>query len=335
MPAPLPAVADSDPSVVLPSPELANVRYFEDFSWSVLQAAIDDDEITEIIVTKFDSIFFERNGLLFKSEHQFANPRVYDNFIQSLSDLVEKPLSSEKPIQDSYYKNLRISIVGKEITHAEAQLSVRRHPTSAWTFEKLFEKKFLSQKQIQILLEMIQDRKNFLIIGPAGCGKTSFLNACLAEIPDHQRTIVIEDTKELELPSALMSRFLTRQTTWGELATIDQSHLVKAALRQRPDRIIIGEIRGDEAKDLILALSTGHSGSLGSLHARGAREALIRLEMLVQLGAPQWSLHSLRTLIYLSVEYLVVLEKVGPERRLKEIVKLCGLEETGYLLETV
>jgi pilus assembly protein CpaF len=182
----------------------------------------------------------------------------------------------------------------------------------------------------------VEQRKNFLIVGGTGTGKTSLINALLHTCSDNERALVIEDTAEIELPNLSSMKLLTRQDPQGILKPIDQGQLLCHALRLRPDRIVVGEIRGAEAKDLLMALATGHSGSFGSLHASDARQALIRLEMLIQMGAPQWSLSAVRRLIQLSLDYVLLVGKsANGERQFQGVFKICSLEETGFLIEKV
>ncbi|RYZ78974.1 MAG: CpaF family protein, partial [Proteobacteria bacterium] len=165
---------------------------------------------------------------------------------------------------------------------------------------------------------------------------TSLINALLQTIPSNERAVVIEDTPEIELPNTSSMKLITREDPQGILKSIDQGQLLKHSLRLRPDRIVMGEIRGGEAKDLLMALATGHGGSFGTLHASDARQALIRLEMLIQMGAPQWNLPAVRRLIHLSLDYILVVEKNAEgKRQFQGIYKICSLEENGFLIEKV
>jgi len=129
-------------------------------------------------------------------------------------------------------------------------------------------------------------------------------------------------------------RLVTREDPQGVLPPVDQMQLVRRTLRLRPDRIVMGEVRGAEAKDFLMALATGHGGSFGTLHAQDASQALLRLEMLIQMGAPQWGLQAIRRLIQLSLDYVIVAEKnKAGNRHLKGIYRLCSLEDNGFLLE--
>ena len=182
---------------------------------------------------------------------------------------------------------------------------------------------------------MIERRKNILFLGPTGCGKTTVLGACLKELASSERVVILEDTDELPRPNTASSKLLTRPQQGSTLPEVTLSDLVRQSLRMRPFRLVMGEVRGAEAKDLLLALATGHSGSMGTIHSADARQALLRLEMLVQLGAPQWSLQAIRQLIHLSVEALVVCGYEGGQRRLHGLFQVAALESIGFLLEPI
>jgi pilus assembly protein CpaF len=158
----------------------------------------------------------------------------------------------------------------------------------------------------------------------------------LRELPQNERVVILEDTDELHVPNLSSTKMLTRLDPHNLLPPVDLSALLRHSLRLRPDRLVLGEVRGPEAKDLLLTLATGHSGSLGTLHATSAQEALIRLEMLVQLGAPQWAQATVRRLIQLSLHYVVVAQKkIEGARVLEGIYKITSLEEFGFLLEKI
>jgi pilus assembly protein CpaF len=225
-------------------------------------------------------------------------------------------------------------LVGKELTQKDNVLCLRRHPKNPWSFERLANSGWASASQIEILKNILAEKKSFLVVGPTGAGKTSVLNACLGELSDCERNVLIEDTEELYLPNDCSTRLLTRTDAKGLLPNIDQAILLKQALRMRPDRIVVGEVRGAEAKDLLMALSTGHEGSMGTLHASNPHQALMRLEMLVQLGAPFWSNQVVRRLIFLSLQYIIVVNRDhSGQRHLEGIYALTSLEDTGFLLE--
>jgi pilus assembly protein CpaF len=297
-----------------------------------LTSLLSRPEVTEVLVNSFDQIFFEAHGVLSPSHDLFYSQQTYYAALERLSQNCGTYLNREKPFIESHWNNLRISLVFSEISRGTTLLSLRKQPESAWTLQKLLQSDFLNRDELALIQQIFKSRKNFLVVGGTGSGKTSFLQALLQQMPENERAIIIEDTQELRPPNAVSTYLLTRQDPSGAVSDVSMTDLLKRALRLRPDRLIVGEIRGAEATALLLALSSGHDGSLGSLHAKSAPEALLRLEMLVQMGAPQWSLQSVRQLIAMTLQYVLVLEKCGRKRFLKGIYKINSLEETGFTL---
>lgn len=299
-----------------------------------LENLFDDQAITEIIVNGPNKIFYEKFGKLHLHSDLFFNDITFSNFLERLCLESKTQISVEQPVADGKFRDFRLHLVGKELTQKESVLCLRRHPKNPWNFNRLAETNWASTEQIDILKSILHSKKSFLVVGPTGSGKTSVLNACLGEISSLERSVLIEDTEELYLPNDCSTRLLTRTDAKGLLPNIDQTILLKQALRMRPDRIVVGEVRGAEAKDLLMALSTGHEGSMGTLHASNPHQALMRLEMLVQLGAPFWSNQVVRRLIFLSLQYIIVVTRDEQgQRKLDGIYSLTSLEETGFLLE--
>jgi pilus assembly protein CpaF len=293
-----------------------------------------DPAITEIIVNGSDSIWYEKHGKLFRLDDQFLSELTYRNFIARLSREGGFQASLDCPFADGKWRGCRVHLIIPPASGDQAVVTLRRHPQDPWTFSELQNRGWAGPEATRLLESLIHSRKNFLIIGCTGSGKTSVLNACLSVLSTSERSLIIEDTDELHVPNAISSKLLTRRDPQGLLKDIDQSDLLRQALRMRPDRIVMGEIRGGEAKDLLMAFATGHSGCMGTLHADSARQALLRLEMLVQLGAPQWSLHAVRTLIWLSLQAVVVVARNDDgSRRLEGIYRIASLEDIGFLIE--
>ena len=303
-------------------------------SWGPLQSLLENPQITEILVNGHRSIWYEISGKLTLHEDGFFSELSYRNFLDRLSSQAQAYLSLERPIASGVFNNFRLTMTGSELTGKEVQISLRRHPENPWTLEKLAESNWASSEKMNQLKEIIRSKENFLVVGGTGTGKTSVLNALLGLLPTTERVVVIEDTSEIHLPNAACTKLLTRDDPHQILAMIDQSQLVKHALRLRPDRIAMGEVRGAEAKDFLMAMATGHAGSFGTLHAQDPHQALIRLEMLIQMGAPQWGLEAIRRLIHLSLQFIIQIQK-GPDgsRFLKGIYKITSLEPHGFLLE--
>ncbi len=296
----------------------------------------DDNQVTEIIVNGPQSIWAERRGHLEQLDDAFFNDLTYRNFIHRICKDADIQVNLEYPFADGKWREFRVNVCAPPATPKYSSLCFRRHPTNPWTLESLREQDWSSPQGMNHLKTLLSSHKNFIVVGCTGSGKTSVLNACLQSLPKNERVVLIEDTPELFLPNQVSTKLLTRHDPQSILPTVDQTQLVKQSLRMRPDRIVMGEIRGQEAKDLLMAFATGHSGCMGTLHADSAKQALIRLEMLIQMGAPQWNLHAVRSLILMSLHAIIVVKRSHEGRRVLEgIYQLSSLEEFGFLLEKI
>ncbi len=317
------------------TPEVQTRITSEYFGYGPLETLMNDPEITELIINGPQSIWLEKSGRLSRHADGFLSELTFRNFTGRVCREAGIQVSLDCPFADGSWRNFRVHLITPPASQVTV-LTLRRHPECPWTLEELMKRNWASLEAYEVLNSLVEQKKNFLIIGPTGSGKTSVLNACLKKIPANERVVSIEDTSELALANPISSKLITRRDLNHLLREIDQSELVRQSLRMRPDRIIMGEIRGSEAKDLLMAFATGHSGCMGTLHAESARQALIRLEMLIQLGASQWSLHAVRTLILLSLDSIVVVKKNAQgERKLEGIYRLSSLEEMGFLLEKI
>ncbi len=310
------------------------VRLVAEFFGSGPLEALLSGDCTEIIVNGADSIWFERDGVLHRHDDVFHSPLAYRNFISRMSREAKINASLDCPFADGRWRDLRVHLIIPPASGDQAVITLRRHPKNPWTLSRLTNSNWATQAQLDELLKLVHEHKNFLVIGGTGSGKTSVLNACLNEISPSERAVIIEDTSELAKPNGVSTKLLSRRDPQGHLREVDQSELLKQALRMRPDRLVMGEIRSGEAKDLLMAFATGHQGCMGTLHAENARQALIRLEMLIQIGAPQWNVQAVRSLIFLSLQAVVVVGRTREGvRRLEGIYRIASLEEIGFLIE--
>ena len=305
------------------------------FDSGPLRDLIENQEITEIIVQGPENIFFEYRGQWETHNDHFLSHWTFKNFVHRLFESCKVETNFAHPATDGQWMNFRLHAIQPPLVSDYHHLSFRRQPVNPWSFNKLLDRNFLTPRQIDILSELIKSRKNFLVVGPTGSGKTSLLNAVLSEIPKSQRSVLIEDTRELQPTNPFDVRLLTRTDPLQRYQDFSIADLIRQSLRMRPDRLIVGEVRGGEAKDLLMAMSTGHEGSMGTLHAASAREALYRLEFLIQTGAPQWQIESIRRLIHLTLSHILVVGFDDNRRLLKQIVRITSLESCGFLLEEV
>lgn len=295
---------------------------------------LEDDSVTEILINQYNQIYFERLGKLQRCEDQFFDQSSYNDFIEKLCNFCQTYINAEKPFIEMQLHFLRITVLFPDICRGEYIVSIRKQPLTQWTFDRLLLQDWASEQEVLALKKIVTAKKNFLVIGSTGSGKTSVLQACINEM-NQDRLVIIEDTQELQPLFAQNTSLLTRLDPTKKLIDVSMNDLIKKALRLRPDRLCVGEIRGEEATALLMALATGHDGSFGSLHARSAHEALLRLEMLIQMGAPQWSLQSIRRLIGLTVQNIIVVEKRDGRRCLQGIYELGSVEEHGITLDRV
>lgn len=307
----------------------------EFLSWGPLEDLLKDDSITEIIINGPSSIWYEQSGNIFKHHDYFLSPLTFNNFTHRLSHQAGILVDLDQPCANGDWGNFRVHIVHPPLVNDFIHITLRRHPDNPWTLEKLEKAHWAPTAAINILNQIVIDQKNILIVGPTGSGKTSILNALLQKTKPSERTICIEDTSEIRLPNLLSTKLLTRSKTQGGLTPFTQSDLIIESLRMRPERLIMGEIRGPEAKDFVLALATGHKGCMSTLHAADPHQALWRLELLIQMGASDWSLETVRGLIDLSLDYIVVTQQIEGKRKLTGIYKLAGKESFGFLIEPI
>ncbi|MBC7370693.1 MAG: CpaF family protein [Bdellovibrionaceae bacterium] len=308
----------------------------EYFGYGPLESLFADTEISEILVNGPASVWLERAGKLHQHPDRFLSPSTYTNCFHRLCEKASCQSSVDSPSATGQFEDFRLTIIRQELTRNNHHFSFRRHPKNPWNFDRLLKKDWCTLEEVNLLKAVMQSHKNFMIIGGTGSGKTSLINALLQTVPENERVVVIEDTPEIELPNTSSMKMVTREDPQGILKNIDQAQLLRHALRLRPDRLVMGEVRGVEAKDLLMALATGHGGSFGTLHASDPRQALLRLEMLIQMGAPQWSLPAVRRLIQLSLDYILVVGK-SPDgnRKFQGAYKVCSLEENGFLVERI
>ncbi|PWU14611.1 MAG: CpaF family protein [Bdellovibrio sp.] len=299
-----------------------------------LEELMEDQEITEIMVNGPQSLWIEKGGQVLSVPDGFCSEGSFRNSFERLAERANSHITIERPMASGHLPGFRVQVVGGELTRGAPSLCLRRHPDNPWTLEKLAALGWACGASILHLRNWIKQRKNFLVLGSTGSGKTSVVNACLQELAERDRALILEDTQELSLPNGLSQRLLTREDPQRILPDISLSDLVKQALRLRPDRLVVGEMRGGEAKDFLMALSTGHRGSFGTLHASSPHQGLIRLEMLIQMGAPHWNLQAIRRLIQLSLDGLVVVgREANGNRALQGLYQITALEETGFLIE--
>ena len=302
------------------------------FGWGPLTPLLDQEDLFEIIVQGSDHIFYETSEGMKVHNDSFFSATSFHNFMDRFCKEAQVVINQGEPFANAKVRGLRAHLVGPPIV-SQFNLTLRKHQKRVLSLEHLEQQSFLTPTQRTVIDQIINEQANFLIIGPTGSGKTTFMNSLIGALPASQRVVVVEDTDEILLKNPLHAKMLTRASTSNHLKGISLEDLVKQSLRMRPDRIIVGEVRGQEAKDLMQALATGHSGSMGTMHAENPKQALIRLEMLIQMGAPQWQLEAIRRLIQLSLQYIITLKSDRQGKGVQSISKISSLEHFGFTIE--
>lgn len=309
--------------------------FLELCGYGPLESLIHQTHLNEIIVNDRRNIIYEQNGVIKYHLDSFLSNITFKNIVERLSIESKIVVNLKKPFAEGKWKDFRIHITRPPLVKKDFHIILRKHPKNKWTLEKLQKNDWASSEAFPILKKIIHEKLNFLIVGPTSSGKTSVLNACLNEIPQNERVIIIEDADEIQLPNKASLKLLTQTSPESSLPVIRQEDLVKQSLRLRPDRIVMGEVRGEESKDLLLALASGHHGSIGTLHAKNHKQALWKLETLTQMGAPQWNHSTIQRLIHSGLQIIVVLEKIGNSKVLKGIYEITSHEKTTFLFKTL
>lgn len=311
------------------------LRLLQDFLiYGPLHTLLDNEDITEILCNSYNVIYYEEAGQIKKHNDAFFSKHNYHSFVQRMLLETGQQINLERPFTDGKWKNFRLHIIQAPLSQKSTLISLRRKAKETWTLKKLKSLNSISDTEHSLLQNLIKERKNILVIGPTNSGKTSLLNSLLQEVPKTERVVCIEDTDELSLPNFLSAKLLTRDDPQKQLSNYSQADLLKQSLRMRPDRLLLGEIRSHEAKDFLMMLSTGHQGCMASLHADQAHQALWRLEMLIQMAAPQWNSNSIQKLISLSLNYIILIKKEGSKRRICDIHEIKTYEAgIGFILE--
>lgn len=295
----------------------------------ILGKIIADKTITEVMINGFDSIFVERGGKLEQLRERFESQDSLRNIITRFVQEMGRSVNESNPIVDTRLADgSRVNVVLDPIALNGPIVTIRRFPEEGMTIEKLIAYGSITQEVADFLSKLVKAKYNIFISGGTGSGKTTFLNALSNYIPQTERVITIEDSAELQIrhiPNLV--RLETRNANSAGAGEISIRDLIKSSLRMRPERIIVGEVRGAEALDMLQAMNTGHDGSLSTGHANSARDMLSRLETMVLSGAAGLPLEAIRQQIASAVDIIIHLTRMrDSSRKMQEIVEVTGLE---------
>ena len=296
-----------------------------------LQDLIDDESVTEIMVNGPDAIFVEKSGSLYRLEERFESCEKLENVIQQIVASCNRVVNEASPIVDARLENgARVHVVLAPVALNGPILTIRRFPERPMRMEELLLRGSLNNEAAELLKKLVKAGYNIFISGGTGSGKTTFLNALSEYIPPEERVITIEDSAELQLISLPnLVRMETRNANVEGCREITIRDLIRASLRMRPDRLIVGEVRGSEAVDMLQCLNTGHDGSLSTGHANSASDMLYRLETMVLMGM-ELPLAAIRGQIASGLDVIVHLGRLRDRsRRVLEITEVLGFEDGG------
>ena len=309
--------------------ELGRELFYSVRGLDVLQELADDPEITEIMVNGYRNIFYERKGRLYRWEKCFSAPERLEDVIQQIAAGCNRAVNEQTPILDARLEGgERVNVVMAPVALNGPALTIRKFPEKPVTMEILTAWDSITPEAADFLKNLVRARYTIFVGGGTSTGKTTFLNALSRFIPEDERIVTIEDTAELQLQGTEnLVRLEVRPETLQGGKEIGIRQLIRTALRMRPGRIIIGEVRGAEAADFLNCLNTGHEGSLGSAHANSIRDMIGRLETMALMGR-QMSEQVIRRQIAAGIEILVHLERDSSgRRRVQEIGEVTGIRQ--------
>ena len=293
-----------------------------------LEPLLQDHSITDILVNGHDVVFVERAGILEKVETRFKDERHLLRIIQKIVSGVGRRIDESSPFVDARLPDgSRVNAIVPPLAVDGSLLSIRKFAKIPINMAKLAELGSVPTPIAEVLRGIVEARRNVLISGGTGSGKTTLLNAMSSFIDERERIVTIEDSAELQLQQAHVARLETRPTNIEGRGEVTQRDLVKNALRMRPDRIIVGEVRAGEAFDMLQAMNTGHDGSMTTVHANTARDALSRIEQMIGMSGIEISPRSARAQIASALHVVVQIGRLSDgRRRLLSLSEIVGME---------
>ncbi len=285
---------------------------------------LEDDSVTEVLVNGANEVFVERKGKLERVQDHFKDEQALLAAVRNIAQFVGRRIDEENPTLDARLPDgSRVAAVVPPCSRKGTTLSIRKFSKSNPTFVDLIERGSITKEAARFLDVAIFLGKNMIISGGTGSGKTTLLNVLGSRIPGHQRLLVIEDSSELKIKSDHVVFFETKHKDEMGKGEVTIRDLIRSALRLRPDRIIVGEVRGGEALDLITAMNTGHGGSMGTTHANTPYDALVRLETLSMMGDTQVPIAAIRRQIASAISLVVQIKRLNDgSRKITQIAEV-------------
>jgi len=303
--------------------------------FGLLDSILTDDTITEVMINGPENIFIEQSGRLFKLNKQFESQRRLEDIIQRIVGMAGREVNQANPICDTRLPDgSRVNVVLPPIALCGPTITIRKFSKSPMTIERLIKYGSITQEIADKLELLVKAKYNMFICGGTGSGKTTFLNALSNYIPKDERVITIEDSAELQIAGVQnLVSLETRNANASGSGEITIRDLIKSSLRMRPERIVVGEVRGGEALDMLQAMNTGHDGSLSTGHANSTQDMLSRLETMVLQGADGLPLEAIRQQIASAVDIIVHLSRLRDKsRKTMEITEVVGYKDGQIIL---
>lgn len=303
--------------------------------FGLLDSIMADDDITEVMINGHENVFIEKSGRLIRLDSKFDSQRRLEDIIQRIVSLAGREVNQANPICDTRLENgSRVNVVLPPIALCGPTLTIRKFSKTPMTVEILIKYGSITADIAEMLHTLVKSKYNIFISGGTGSGKTTFLNALSNFIPKDERVITIEDSAELQINGVdnLVS-LETRNANTSGAGGVTIRDLIKSSLRMRPERIVVGEVRGGEALDMLQAMNTGHDGSLSTGHANSTEDMLSRLETMVLQGAPGLPLEAIRQQIASALDVIIHLSRLRDKtRKTLEITEVVGYKDGKILL---
>lgn len=303
-----------------------------------LDIILKDDEITEVMINSFDEVFVEKNGKVEKLNVKFEDTKKLGDIVQRIVGRAGREVNQSNPIVDTRLPDgSRVNVVLPPIALKGPTVTIRKFSKKPMTVEQLIKYGSINKEIADKLETLVRAKYNIFISGGTGSGKTTFLNAMSNFIPRNERIITIEDSAELQISNIEnLVRLETRNANTSGAGEITIRDLIKSSLRMRPERIVVGEVRGAEAIDMLQAMNTGHDGSLSTGHANSTKDMLSRLETMVLMGASGLPLEAIRNQIASAIDIIIHLSRLRDHsRKVVEIVEVVGMKDGEIELNTL
>ena len=304
----------------------------------ILGKIIMDPQITEVMINGYDTIFVEKAGKLTRLDEHFESNDDLIRIVQRFVSSMDRTVDSSNPIVDARLEDgSRVHVVFPPVALDGATVTIRRFSKNPMTIEKLLDYKSITPEVADFLQKVVSSRHNVFVCGGTGSGKTTFLNAISNFIQPWERVITIEDSAELQIKNIPnIVRMETKKANSREATEITIRDLIKASLRMRPDRIVVGEVRVEEALDMLQAMNTGHDGSLSTGHANSPEGMLSRLETMVLTGSADLPLEAIRQQIASAVDYIIHLSRLRDfSRKCMEVTEVVKYENGSIILNPI